>query len=275
MGTERRTFYGPDIDIPSLSQALADHFAREGYQTQVVPVSQTSLMVQARKEDTLRKIAGMSQALSAVLDLQGEYVGVEIGGAKWADKGVAAGVGAIIFFPALITAGVGAYQQSQLTTKAWQFVEQFIRTHSAFGGSPMPGGGLGGFHQQTGGMAPGGYSGGGMAPGGYSGGMMPGGGYPGSGYPGGGYSGGGTQGGMMPGGGLPPGPAGTRPGPPPINMSAAGQTAVCAACNQAIPAGSKFCTACGAPTSKTCFSCGAELQPNARFCNHCGTQAGQ
>jgi hypothetical protein len=254
MGTERRTFYGPDIDIPSLAQALADNFLREGYQTQVVPVSATGLMVQARKEDTLRKIAGMSSALSAVLDLEGEYVSVEMGGAKWADKGVAAGVGAIIFFPALITAGVGAYQQSQLTSKAWQFVEQFIRAHSAFGGSAMPGGGLGAIpqtpqfqqsYQQPHYQQP---------P--YQQPFQP-------------------PGGMMPGAGQPMPMRGPGGPPAPINMGAGPQAptagVVCASCNQVMPPGSKFCMACGAPASKTCFTCGAEVQPSARFCNNCGT----
>lgn len=143
MGTDRRTFYGPDIDIPSLARALADSFSREGYQVQNVPVPNSGFMVQARKEDTLRKIAGMSSALTAVLTMEGEYVCIEMGGAKWADKGVAAGVGAILFFPALITAGVGAFQQSHLQKNAWQFIEQYVRTNSAFGGSIGMGGSMG------------------------------------------------------------------------------------------------------------------------------------
>jgi hypothetical protein len=143
MGTERRTFCGPDIDIPSLARALADNFSREGYHIQIMPVPNSGFMVQAGKEDTFRKIAGMSSALTAVLTMEGEYVCVEMGGAKWADKGVAAGVGAFLFPPALITAGVGAFQQNQLKNKAWQFIEQYVRTNSAFGGSMALGGSMG------------------------------------------------------------------------------------------------------------------------------------
>ena len=135
MATEKRTFYGPDIDLPALARGLSDHFSFDGYQTQIMPVANGGFMVQAHKEDTFRKIAGMSSALTVVLQMEGEYLAVESGGAKWADKGVAAGVGAVIFFPALITAGVGAYQQTQLQSKAWQFIEQYVRTNSAFGGS--------------------------------------------------------------------------------------------------------------------------------------------
>lgn len=134
---EKRSFYAPDIDIPTLAQALAEIFSRDGHQTQVMPVANGGVMVQARKEDTLRKLAGMSSALTVNMMFEGDYISVEIGGAKWADKGAAGAVGAFIFFPVLITAGVGAYQQSQLQSKAWQFIEQYVRTNSAFGGSSM------------------------------------------------------------------------------------------------------------------------------------------
>jgi hypothetical protein len=245
MGMEKRTFYGPDIDIQALAHALVDHFSRDGHETQVMATS-TGLMVQARKEATIRKIAGMSTALTTVLNMEGEYVAVELGGAKWADKGVAAGVGAIIFFPALITAGVGAFQQSQLQTKAWQFIEQYIRTNSAFSGSSfsMSPGGMG--IPQAGGFG---------TPPRYPNQVLPG-----SQGPVGGYN-------------QPAGP------PAPVNMggspAAAGGASLCGQCNQVLPPGSKFCLACGAPASKTCFSCGQQLVPNARFCNGCGRPVGQ
>lgn len=243
MRTEKRTFYGPDIDIPSLSQALVEFFARDGYRTQMMPASGSGVMVQAGKEDSLRKSFGMSSALTAVLTMENEYVAVEMGGAKWADKGVAAGIGAVIFFPALITAGVGAYQQSQLQTHAWQFIEQYIRTNSAFGGSSFAAGGMG--------LPP--------QPAYYPNPLQP-----------------GTHGPptMQPN----RAPAGPPAGPPqPVNLgaqqAAAPASSVCSQCNQVLPPGSKFCLACGAPASKTCFNCGQALQANARFCNNCGSPA--
>jgi hypothetical protein len=224
MGNERRTFYGPDIDITSLAHALADNFSRGGYQVQVMTAPNAAFMVQARKEDTLRKIAGMSSALTAVISIEGEYVCTEMGGAKWADKGVAAGVGAVLFFPALITAGVGAYQQSHLQTNAWQFIEQYIRTNSAFGGSM--------------GFPPSGQ--------GFSNGR-------------GAASSGSRQYGQH-----------ASAGFGPVNMGASASAPACSTCSQSMPAGSKFCQACGAPASKACLRCGKDMLPDARFCNHCG-----
>src|SRR5262245_29578127 len=135
MGMERRTFYGPDIDVTALGRVLLDHYTRDGYQTQIMPSGPNGVAVQARKGGAWQKSFGMSKTLTAVVTMDNEYVAVEVGGAEWADKGVAAGIGAIIFFPALITAGVGAFQQSQLQTQTWQLIEQYIRTNSAFGGS--------------------------------------------------------------------------------------------------------------------------------------------
>src|SRR5208337_3555309 len=110
---ERRTFLGPEIDIAALAQALADRFTSEGYEVQVLPASNSGSAVQARKEDALRRFTGMSSALTAVLAREGESVSVEVGGAHWADKRIAAGLG-FFFFPALVTATVGIYQQYHL-----------------------------------------------------------------------------------------------------------------------------------------------------------------
>jgi hypothetical protein len=138
MSTQRRTFYGPDIDIAALAHALADNFSGEGFEVQILAAANSGSTVQARKEDTLRKVVGMSTALTTIFTREGEYVCVDVGGAHWLDKGVAAGVGAVLFFPALITAGIGAYQQSHLNNEAWQFVEQYIRTNVGQGSKRKP-----------------------------------------------------------------------------------------------------------------------------------------
>ena len=129
MGMERRTFLGAEIDVAALAQALADRLSGEGYEIQVLPAAGSGSMVQARKEDALRRFTGMSSALTAVLTREGEYVSVEVGGAHWADKRIAAGLG-LFFFPALVTATVGVYQQYHLDHELWQFVEEYIRGHA-------------------------------------------------------------------------------------------------------------------------------------------------
>lgn len=46
----------------------------------------------------------------------------------------------------------------------------------------------------------------------------------------------------------------------------------CSACNQQIPAGSKFCPECGAkqPTTAFCPNCGVKVNAGAKFCSSCG-----
>lgn len=60
---------------------------------------------------------------------------------------------------------------------------------------------------------------------------------------------------------------------------AAGAAAgVCAGCGAALPAGSRFCPACGAPCGQAaerfCPGCGRKAEPGAKFCAGCGQKLG-
>ena len=54
--------------------------------------------------------------------------------------------------------------------------------------------------------------------------------------------------------------------------------AVCAGCGAALPAGSRFCPACGAPCGQAaerfCPGCGRKAEPGAKFCAGCGQKLG-
>ena len=53
---------------------------------------------------------------------------------------------------------------------------------------------------------------------------------------------------------------------------------VCAGCGAALPAGSRFCPACGAPcgqpAERFCPGCGRKAEPGAKFCAGCGQKLG-
>ena len=60
--------------------------------------------------------------------------------------------------------------------------------------------------------------------------------------------------------------------------SMAPPTVSCPSCQASNPAGSKFCSSCGSsltPVAQTCPGCGAELAPGAKFCAGCGKPAGE
>ena len=57
-----------------------------------------------------------------------------------------------------------------------------------------------------------------------------------------------------------------------------GAAGVCAGCGAALPAGSRFCPACGAPcgqpAERFCPGCGRKAEPGAKFCAGCGQKLG-
>jgi hypothetical protein len=230
---DRRAFYAPDIDINNLAQALGQWYAGQGYQAQSFPSPNGGLTVQARKESTLRTLAGMSSALTVVMTAEGENIAVEVGGAKWVDKAAAGGAGLLLLGPVgLIGAGVGAYQQSQIQSQSWQFIERYIMSNSAYASS-----------------APAGFT---AAPTQFGPGMAqpiaP------------------VQPHRTPTTPPPPlnmGATGVAGG--------AAASANCSQCGQPLRPGAKFCDNCGAPSSSNCRSCSKPLRPGAKFCDECGS----
>ncbi|MHB0877409.1 MAG: zinc ribbon domain-containing protein [Anaerolineae bacterium] len=239
---DKRSFYAPDIDPAIMAEALTDWYRTQGYQTQVF-ATQNGVVVQARKESTWRTLAGMSNALTVIVALVGENVEVEVGGAKWAEKAAAGGAGLILLGPiGLIGAGVGTYQQTQLQSQTWQYVDGFIRANSAYASGMPPG------------LPP-------VMPTGMQPPMAP------------------QQ--PMPQQRPPQGVGGATMPPAPINFTvnvgsqppaAAGN---CAQCGKGLRPGAKFCDNCGAPAAaqgqpSNCPSCGRPLRAGAKFCDECG-----
>jgi hypothetical protein len=232
---EKRLYNAPDIDALALVNLLGQWYASQGYQAQSFPLPNGGVGLQARKESTWRTLTGMSAALSVSFTHEGEYLAVEVGGAKWVDKGVVGAVSALVFWPTLATAGVGAYQQQQMLKQTWEQIERHIMANSAYAASsppppqPMPGAAPApGTFQPLAGTA------------------------------------------ASPPSPRPPAMAATpriiaaSPGAAPNASSGCGQ------CGQPLRPGAKFCDGCGAPVVGNCPSCGQPLRPGARFCDECG-----
>ena len=85
--------------------------------------------IQAKTEsDGWKKISGMDQATQVQLMPTGSMVNVQIGHGKWSDKVGAGVVGAVLFAPLAVTAGIGAYQATKLPKEIFDFIERFLAT---------------------------------------------------------------------------------------------------------------------------------------------------
>lgn len=126
---EQRLFHAPNINMPHLGQALADWYRAQKFDVQMLEAPGGGFVIQARQEEAWRSVLGMSATLNVLLRHQqdGNLI-VEIGAGKWIDKAAAAGVGMFILWPMLLTAGFGAWQQSQLPQRTFEFIQNFLAT---------------------------------------------------------------------------------------------------------------------------------------------------
>lgn len=126
---EQRLFHVPNLNVGQLSQSLSDWYRSQRFEVQMLEAPGGGIVIQARQEEAWRSVLGMSATLNILLRHQqdGNLV-VEIGQGKWVDKAAAAGVGMFILWPMLLTAGYGAWQQSKLPQRTFEFIQNFIAT---------------------------------------------------------------------------------------------------------------------------------------------------
>jgi hypothetical protein len=126
---EQRLFHAPNLNMPHLSQALADWYRSQRFEVQLLEAPGGGMVLQARQEEAWRSVLGMSATLNILMRHQADgNLVVEIGAGKWFDKAAAAGVGMFVLWPMLLTAGYGAWQQSKLPQRTFEFIQNFIAT---------------------------------------------------------------------------------------------------------------------------------------------------
>jgi hypothetical protein len=129
-----RSYYAPDLNLGGLIQALGTWLQGQGYEFQSINHPAGELIVQARKSGGWRIALGISSALNVVFRYRSPELSVEIGEGKWADKAFAMSAGMFVLWPLAVTAAWGAWQQNQLPKRAFEFIDQVIRTQA-----PRPG----------------------------------------------------------------------------------------------------------------------------------------
>ena len=133
---EKRSYPVKNFPVIQLASSLDTWYQSLGFETQMLKTQFGGLIIQARKEGFLRTVVGMSSAITVSVNQQDAYLLVEVGGANWADKAGAAAIGYIVFWPTLISAGFGVYEQSKLIKQTWDVIHRYISTYTS-GGVPV------------------------------------------------------------------------------------------------------------------------------------------
>lgn len=123
---DQKTYNAPGLDVSQLAQSMADYFAGQGFEAQVLPGAGGAVAVQIRKADTVRVVMGATSALMVTLTAANDMLTVQTAATKWGDKAIGAVAGVLLFWPALIPAAYGAFEQTKLPQKVFGYVEQYL-----------------------------------------------------------------------------------------------------------------------------------------------------
>lgn len=115
------------LDIEKIGQAV-QNWLREKKQLHAEGIrTNEGYLVQAKQEDSWKKVVGMDSAIQVQIFSAGEdQVMVNVGSGKWVDKAGAATIGMVAFAPLAVTAAIGAWNQKKLPEELFSYIEQFI-----------------------------------------------------------------------------------------------------------------------------------------------------
>jgi len=115
------------LNTQELGHALAEWFRYQGFEWRTFQEPGDRYTLQIRKQSTGRAILGLNFALTVSFTPQPDgRVLVELGGADWTDKIVSGAIGVLLVAPLILTAAYGAWQQSELNGRVWQFLDGYI-----------------------------------------------------------------------------------------------------------------------------------------------------
>ncbi|MEM7656046.1 MAG: SHOCT domain-containing protein [Bacteroidota bacterium] len=132
MANQSRTYSAPGLEMSQLLQSFEGWLSQENFRTQMLQTENGGTLVQVEQEGGWRKLTGMSTALNVVVEQSGDNLNVEIGEGRWLDKVAGGTVGMLLLWPLAVTTAIGAWNQSQMPKRVFQFFEDFLRqTHAS------------------------------------------------------------------------------------------------------------------------------------------------
>jgi|GEM_PF-897842 len=115
------------VTSQDLAGSVSEWFRYQGFDTYNSTDPNGRIFVEGHRQNFVRSILGLSAALNVVFTPQAEgRVLVELGGALWGDKIGAGAVGFFLFPPLIVTAAIGAWQQSKLDEELFTHLSNYI-----------------------------------------------------------------------------------------------------------------------------------------------------
>ena len=122
---ETRFYQTQAVDLQGIAQAQGYEYQAQGYEAQQGGTPE-QVLIQLRKESTLRTITGFNKALGITLQKVSGGTLVKVGVQDWVDQ-IAVGAVGLAVHPLLITAAVGAVTQYNVVHNILNFIDQSIR----------------------------------------------------------------------------------------------------------------------------------------------------
>ncbi|AGY59238.1 hypothetical protein [Gloeobacter kilaueensis] len=121
---QTRTYQAPATSAEALVEKVRQWFSDNHYETQTLRLPGGSLVVQGYRDDIWRVAVGLAAALTVqVKALPGDTLEVTIGGGAWGDKLFVAGIGLLLFYPLVLPAAWGTWEQYKLDQDIWKVIE--------------------------------------------------------------------------------------------------------------------------------------------------------
>lgn len=113
------------ITIEGMGRSVQNFLRGKGLTVQGGQAGQ-GYIVQAKADDSWKKISGMNTAIEVqISDVGGGFL-VNIGNGKWSDKVGAGVLGMFVFAPLAVTAVVGSVQQKKLPGEIFAHIEHYV-----------------------------------------------------------------------------------------------------------------------------------------------------
>jgi TIR domain len=107
---------------PKILADLKGWLGSEDFDLQHMKTEDNGLLLQIKKRGEWRKFVGMSTAFNIVLHHGDDVLTVEVGAGKWIDKAAAGAVSLFVLWPLAVTAGFGAWEQSKMPDRVFEFI---------------------------------------------------------------------------------------------------------------------------------------------------------